>query len=102
MTQTTSPKASHTVPERFAGIVRDYTPEQVQKLRPSIQNDFVVARRGAERLWAEMHTSPFVAALGAMNGSQATNYVKGGLRAIYLSGWQVAADANLAGEDRRR
>ncbi len=98
MTQQTSPKATPAVPERFAGVVREYTPEQVQLLRPSLQNDCVVARRGAERLWSEMHTSPFVAALGAMNGSQATNYVKGGLRAIYLSGWQVAADANLAGE----
>jgi isocitrate lyase len=83
---------------RFQGIVRDYTLDQVQMLRPSIQNDCAIARHGAERLWADMHSLPFVAALGAMNGSQATNYVKGGLRAIYLSGWQVAADANLAGE----
>lgn len=97
MTERTSPKAS-TVPDRFAGIVRDFTPEQVARLRPSIQNDYVIARHGAERLWREMHTSQHVAALGAMNGSQATNYVKGGMRALYLSGWQVAADANLAGD----
>src|ERR1700733_5730060 len=84
--------------ERFAGITRDYTPDQVQRLRPSVQNDCVIARRGALRLWHDMHTTPYVKALGAMNGSQATNYVKGGLNAIYLSGWQVAADANLAGE----
>jgi isocitrate lyase len=82
---------------RFAGILRDYTTDQVLALRPTIQNDCALARHGAERLWADMHSLPFVAALGAMNGSQATNYVKGGLRAIYLSGWQVAADANLAG-----
>lgn len=97
MTERTSPKAS-TVPARFAGIVRDYTPEQVEQLRPTIQNDFAIARHGAERLWRDMHTSQHVAALGAMNGSQATNYVKGGMRALYLSGWQVAADANLAGD----
>ncbi len=97
MTERTSPKAS-TVPDRFAGIVRDYTPEQVAQLRPTIQNDFVIARHGAERLWHAMHTSQHVAALGAMNGSQATNYVKGGMQALYLSGWQVAADANLAGD----
>jgi isocitrate lyase len=84
--------------DRFSGIVRDYTPAQVARLRPSVQNDCVIARRAAERLWRDMHATPFVSALGAMNGSQATNYVKGGLNAIYLSGWQVAADANLAGE----
>jgi isocitrate lyase len=84
--------------DRFSGIVRDYTPAQVARLRPSVQNDCVIARRAAERLWRDMHSTPFVSALGAMNGSQATNYVKGGLNAIYLSGWQVAADANLAGE----
>ena len=84
--------------DRFAGIVRDYTDEQVARLRPTVQNDCLIARRGATSLWQQMHTTPFVSALGAMNGSQATNYVKGGLRAIYLSGWQVAADANLNGE----
>jgi isocitrate lyase len=83
---------------RFTGVLRDYSTDQVLALRPTIQNDCALARHGAERLWADMHSLPFVAALGAMNGSQATNYVKGGLRAIYLSGWQVAADANLAGE----
>jgi isocitrate lyase len=84
--------------DRFAGIVREYTPAQVARLRPSVQNDCVIARRAAQRLWRDMHATPFVSALGAMNGSQATNYVKGGLNAIYLSGWQVAADANLAGD----
>jgi isocitrate lyase len=84
--------------DRWQGIVREYSSDKVELLRPSIQNDCAIARHGAERLWADMHSLPFVSALGAMNGSQATNYVKGGLRAIYLSGWQVAADANLAGE----
>ncbi|CAN5293701.1 isocitrate lyase [soil metagenome] len=98
MTEKQTASKASTVPDRFAGIVRDFTPEQVEQLRPSIQNDFVIARHGAERLWADMHTSQHVAALGAMNGSQATNYVKAGMRAIYLSGWQVAADANLAGD----
>ena len=89
---------SASIPDRFAGIIREHTPEQVERLRPSVQNDLVIARRAAERLWTDMHTKHFVSALGAMNGSQATNYVKGGLQAIYLSGWQVAADANVAGE----
>lgn len=82
---------------RWAGIKRDYTAEDVIKLRGSIQIEHTLARRGAEKFWQLLHSEPFVNALGAMSGNQAMQQVKAGLKAIYLSGWQVAADANLAG-----
>ena len=84
--------------ERWAGIVRPYTAEDVVRLRGSVQVEHTLARRGSERLWAQLHNEPFVAALGAMTGGQAVQQVQAGLQAIYLSGWQVAADANDAGE----
>lgn len=83
---------------RFVGIVRPYTPEDVYRLRGSVQIEYTLARMGAERLWNLLHTEPYINALGALTGNQAMQQVKAGLKAIYLSGWQVAADANLAGQ----
>jgi isocitrate lyase len=82
---------------RWQGIVRPYSPEQVLKLRGSVKIEYTLAQRGAKRLWELLHQEPFVRALGALTGNQAVQQVKAGLKAIYLSGWQVAADANLAG-----
>ena len=84
--------------ERWAGIVRPYTAEDVVRLRGSVRIEHTLARRGAERLWNDLCGGRFVAALGAMTGGQAVEQVHAGLRAIYLSGWQVAADANDAGQ----
>ncbi len=84
--------------ERWAGIERPYGAEDVARLRGSIRIEYTLARMGAERLWRLMHERPFVRALGALTGNQAVQQVKAGLEAIYLSGWQVAADANLAGQ----
>ncbi|MDX1627322.1 MAG: isocitrate lyase [Fulvivirga sp.] len=83
---------------RWKGIKRPYSPEDVLKLRGSIQIDHTLARIGAEKLWNKLNQQPFVAGLGALTGNQAIQEVAAGLEAIYLSGWQVAADANLAGE----
>ncbi len=83
---------------RWRGVKRPYTAEDVLRLRGSIQIEHTLARLGAERLWNLLHTEPYVAALGALTGNQAVQQVKAGLKAIYLSGWQVAADANLAGQ----
>jgi len=82
---------------RWNGIKRPYTAEDVVRLRGSIQIEYTLARLGAERLWNLLHSEEYVAALGALTGNQAVQQVKAGLKAIYLSGWQVAADANLAG-----
>ena len=82
---------------RWQGVKRPYTAEDVFKLRGSIAIEYTLARMGAERLWKLLHTESYVAALGALTGNQAVQQVKAGLQAIYLSGWQVAADANLAG-----
>jgi isocitrate lyase len=87
-----------TTSHRFDGIRRDYTPADVEKLRGSVAVDHTLARLGAERLWALLNEKPFIRALGALTGNQAMQQVKAGLEAIYLSGWQVAADANNAGE----
>jgi isocitrate lyase len=83
---------------RWTGILRPYSGEDVVKLRGSIHVEHTLARLGAERLWTLLHTQPYVAALGALTGNQAVQQVKAGLKAIYLSGWQVAADANNAGQ----
>ena len=83
---------------RWDGIRRNYTPADVERLRGSIRIRYTLAEMGAARLWNLLHTEPYVNALGAMTGGQAVQMVKGGLQAIYLSGWQVAADANLAGQ----
>jgi isocitrate lyase len=82
---------------RWAGIERDYRADDVVRLRGSVAIEHTLARRGAERLWRLLHDEDYVAALGALTGGQAVQMVKAGLRAIYLSGWQVAADGNLAG-----
>jgi isocitrate lyase len=84
--------------ERWDGIERAYTDEDVRRLRGSVHVEHSLARLGAERLWQLLHEEDYVAALGAMTGGQAVEMVKAGLNAIYLSGWQVAADANLAAE----
>lgn len=83
---------------RWQSIKRGYTAEEVIRLRGSLVVEHSLARRGAERLWASLHEEPFINALGALTGNQAMQQVKAGLKAIYLSGWQVAGDANLAGE----
>ena len=83
---------------RWKGIKRPYTAEDVVRLGGSIQIEYTLARLGAERLWNLLHSEEYVAALGALTGNQAVQQVKAGLKAIYLSGWQVAADANLAGQ----
>lgn len=83
---------------RWDGIVRPYSGEDVKKLRGTVSVQYTLADLGARRLWNLLHTEPYVQALGALTGNQAMQQVKAGLKAIYLSGWQVAADANLAGQ----
>jgi isocitrate lyase len=83
---------------RWKGIRRGYTAEDVVRLRGSIHIEHTLARRGSEKLWKMLNDEPFVNTLGALTGNQALQQVKAGLKAIYLSGWQVAADANIAGE----
>ncbi len=83
---------------RWAGITRPYTAQDVDRLRGSIHIEHTLARQGAERLWDLLHRDSYVPALGAMTGNQAVQQVKAGLKAIYVSGWQVAADANDAGQ----
>jgi isocitrate lyase len=83
---------------RWKGIKRGYSAADVVKLRGSLAIEHTLAQRGAEKLWNSINTEPFVNTLGALTGNQAMQQVKAGLKAIYLSGWQVAADANLAGE----
>ena len=86
-----------TTSERWRGIKRGYTAADVVKLRGSVAIKHTLAERGSKRLWELLHSEPYVPALGAMTGCQAVQQVQAGLKAIYLSGWQVAADANLAG-----
>ena len=83
---------------RWNGIARDYSAEDVIAIRGSVREDRTLARRGAENLWNLLHSEEWVYALGALTGNQAVQQVRAGLKAIYLSGWQVAADANLAGQ----
>ena len=83
---------------RWHGITRPYRAEDIARLRGSVRIEYTLARMGAENLWNLLHTEPYVAALGAMTGNQAVQQVQAGLKAIYVSGWQVAADANLSGE----
>jgi len=83
---------------RWDGIERTYTAEDVIRLRGSVREDSTLARRGAENLWNLLHTEDYINALGAYTGGQAVQQVRAGLKAIYLSGWQVAADGNLAGQ----
>ncbi len=83
---------------RWKGVERDYSAEDVVRLRGSVSIEYTLARRGAERLWKLLNDEPYVNALGALTGNQAMQMAKAGLQSIYLSGWQVAADANNAGE----
>jgi isocitrate lyase len=83
---------------RWAGVERSYSADDVVRLRGSVQEEHTLARLGAQRLWDMLHEDGYVATLGALTGNQAVQQVKAGLRAIYLSGWQVAADANVAGQ----
>ncbi len=83
---------------RWKGILRPYSAEEVLKLRGTLKIEYTFAKAGAKRLWNLLKSEPYIAALGALTGNQAVQQVEAGLKAIYLSGWQVAADANLAGE----
>src|SRR6188472_2328618 len=83
---------------RWAGVERPYASEDVERIRGRFRIEHTLARLGAERLWQLLHSEEYVPALGALTGAQAVQMVKAGLEAIYLSGWQVAADANAAGD----
>ncbi len=83
---------------RWVGVVRNYTAEDVVKLRGTVKIEYTIAKLGAERLWDLMKTTDYVNALGAMTGGQAVQQIQAGLQAIYCSGWQVAADANTVGQ----
>src|SRR4026208_565719 len=83
---------------RWKGVERPYKAEDVVRLRGTVHIEHSLARLGAEKLWRYVHEKPFVNALGALTGNQAMEQVRAGLDAIYLSGWQVAGDANLAGQ----
>jgi len=83
---------------RWKGISRPYGPQDVARLQPSIHIEYTLARLGAERLWNLLHSEPLVRSLGALTGNQAVEQVQAGLKAIYVSGWQVAGDANLSGQ----
>jgi isocitrate lyase len=84
--------------ERWVSVSRDFTAEDVVRLRGSVQEEYTLARLGAERLWKLLREYDYINALGALTGNQAVQQVRAGLKAIYLSGWQVAADANLGGQ----
>ncbi len=92
-----SDQSTQSIPERFAGITRPYSPADVERLRGTVKVEHSIAQQGARRLWELLHTRPYVTSLGALTGNQAMQQVRAGLEAIYLSGWQVAADANLSG-----
>ncbi|MGB5131060.1 MAG: isocitrate lyase, partial [Steroidobacteraceae bacterium] len=83
---------------RWEGVQRGYSGADVVRLRGNVHVEHSLARLGAQKLWRQMHEQPYVSALGALTGNQAMQQVRAGLKAIYLSGWQVAGDANLAGE----
>jgi isocitrate lyase len=84
--------------DRFAGVVRPYSPADVERLRGSLRVEHTLAERGARRLWEALRSGPYVHALGALSGGQAVQMARAGLQAVYVSGWQVAADANSAGQ----
>ena len=83
---------------RWTGIRRPYKADDVVRLRGSVQIEYTLARIGAERLWNLLHAEPYVPALGTLTGNQAVEQIQAGLKAIYVSGWQIAADGNLAGQ----
>ena len=84
--------------KRFAGVKRDYTPEDVERLRGSIKIEYSMCKHQSQKLWRLLNSEPYVNTLGSLSGNHAVQHAKAGLKAIYLSGWQVAADANSAGE----
>src|SRR5262249_35132198 len=94
--QAVSLNKTWTEESRWQGIRREYSAVDVVRLRASIMVEHTLAKLGAQRLWKQLKSDDFTTALGAMNGSQAVQMVKAGLKSIYLSGWQVAADANLS------
>ena len=84
--------------KRFAGIKRDYTEEEVERLRGSIKIEYSMCKMQSQKLWKLLNTESYINTLGSLSGNHAVQHAKAGLKAIYLSGWQVAADANSAGE----
>ena len=84
--------------KRFAGIKRDYTPEEVERLKGSLKIEYSICKNQSQKLWKLLNSEKYVNTLGSLSGNQAVQHAKAGLKAIYLSGWQVAADANSAGE----
>ena len=84
--------------KRFAGIKRDYTPKEVERLRGSIKIEYSMCKHQSKKLWSLLNSEPYINTLGSLSGNHAIQHAKAGLKAIYLSGWQVAADANTAGE----
>ena len=84
--------------KRFAGIKRDYTPEEVERLKGSLKIEYSLCKNQSQKLWKLLNSEKYVNTLGSLSGNQAVQHAKAGLKAIYLSGWQVAADANSAGE----
>src|SRR5919204_1861212 len=91
-------RAGDGLDNRWAGIARPYSTKDVERLRGSLKIEHTLADVGARRLWKLLHSEPFLPAMGAISGQQAVQMVRAGLQAIYLSGWQVAADGNLAGQ----
>jgi isocitrate lyase len=91
-------KLSWQTSKRWSGITRPYSAEEVERLKPSVKITHSLAERGANMLWERLHQEEHVATMGTMTGAQAVQMVRGGLEALYLSGWQVAADANLSGQ----
>ena len=84
--------------KRFIGIKRDYSEQDVQKLKGSFNIEYSLSKYLSQKLWKLLNTEPHISTLGSLSGNQAVQHAKAGLKAIYLSGWQVAADANSAGE----
>ena len=84
--------------KRFAGIKRDYSKEDIEKLKGTFNIEYTLCKSQSVKLWNLLNTEPYVKTLGSLSGNQAVQHAKAGLKAIYLSGWQVAADANSAGE----
>src|SRR6202171_4387659 len=91
-------KMSDRTPDRWSGIQRPYSTDDVARLRGTVHIEHSLARLGAEKFWHQLHSEPVIAGLGCMTGNQAIQTVQAGLKAIYCSGWQVAGDANTAGE----
>ena len=83
---------------RWKGISRQYKAAAVARLRPTLKIQYSLAEHGAQRLWLALHSEPYLQSLGAVSGAQAVQMARAGLKSIYCSGWQVAADANLSGE----